>query len=126
MATKFLNNLMRGTALLTLLLMLVSSLPIGVMAVQAAPGDITRVSVDSSGTQANDWSRRTTISGDGRYVAFESDASNLVSGDTNGAGDIFVHDRQTGATTRKQSGSMPLTGDPEIDKKVKAARKKPK
>jgi Tol biopolymer transport system component len=66
----------------------------------AAPGDLTRVSVDSSGAQANDWSRRSTISGDGRYVAFESDASNLVSGDTNGAGDIFVHDRQTGATTR--------------------------
>src|SRR5688572_7211179 len=35
-----------------------------------------------------------------RYIAFESDATNLVSGDTNALRDIFVHDRQTGATTR--------------------------
>jgi hypothetical protein len=68
--------------------------------VWAAPGDTTRVSVSSSGDQANGWSRVGTISSDGRYVAFGSDASNLVSGDTNGTGDIFVHDRQTGTTTR--------------------------
>ena len=45
-------------------------------------------------------SQRPSISADGRYVAFESDASNLVSGDTNYHPDIFVHDRQTGQTTR--------------------------
>src|SRR5207302_988 len=36
----------------------------------------------------------------GRFVAFDSDATNLVAGDTNGATDVFVHDRQTGATER--------------------------
>ncbi len=59
-----------------------------------------RVSVDSSGIQGNGHSDWASISADGRFVAFESDATNLVSGDTNGWVDVFVHDRQTGATTR--------------------------
>lgn len=63
-------------------------------------GETTRVSVDSGGGQSNDTSERPSISADGRFVAFESDASNLVSGDTNGRKDVFVHDRQTGQTTR--------------------------
>jgi len=63
-------------------------------------GVITRVSVDSSGGQGDGVSREPSISADGRYVAFASDASNLVTGDTNVTRDIFVHDRQTGATTR--------------------------
>ncbi|MEZ4512377.1 MAG: thrombospondin type 3 repeat-containing protein [Chloroflexota bacterium] len=66
----------------------------------AAPGDIERVSVDSSGGQGNDGSTVSSISSDGRFVAFHSFARNLVSGDTNGWEDIFVHDRQTGATSR--------------------------
>ena len=45
-------------------------------------------------------SQYAAISDDGRYVAFASDASNLVSGDTNGIRDIFVHDRTTGETVR--------------------------
>src|SRR5205823_12918533 len=40
------------------------------------------------------------LSADGRFVAFDSAATNLVAGDTNGATDVFVHDRQTGATER--------------------------
>jgi len=40
------------------------------------------------------------ISADGRYIAFESDASNLVAGDTNKATDVFVQDRRTGSTSR--------------------------
>jgi Tol biopolymer transport system component len=60
----------------------------------------TRVSVASDGTQANGYSRSPSISADGRYVAFQSHANNLVSGDTNSATDVFVHDRQTGQTTR--------------------------
>ncbi len=65
-------------------------------------GETTRVSVDSAGNEANDWSgyKGLDISADGRYVAFESFASNLVPGDTNGYWDIFVHDCQTGETTR--------------------------
>jgi Tol biopolymer transport system component len=60
----------------------------------------TRVSVASDGTQGNDFSDAPSLSATGRYVAFFSLASNLVSGDTNGTGDVFVHDRATGQTTR--------------------------
>jgi Tol biopolymer transport system component len=63
-------------------------------------GVTTRVSVDSSGAQGNGDSSMPSISSNGRYVVFESLATNLVSGDTNGWSDIFVHDRLTGATTR--------------------------
>ncbi len=63
-------------------------------------GSTTRLSVASDGTQANDSSWGTSVSADGRYVAFDSLASNLVGGDTNGEVDIFVHDRQAGATSR--------------------------
>ena len=66
----------------------------------AAAYTTTRVSVDSNGVEGNDTSRRPSISADGRYVAFMSDATNLISGDTNDAGDIFLHDLQTGDTTR--------------------------
>ena len=100
MGVKFQKTLMRGITLIALLSMLTITLPGGALPALAASGTITRVSVDSSGAQANGGSRRTTISGDGRYVAFASEASNLISGDTNGTGDIFVHDRQTGQITR--------------------------
>ncbi len=63
-------------------------------------GAVTRVSVSSGGTQGNDASYSAAISADGRYVAFRSAATNLVPGDTNNTDDIFVHDRQTGQTTR--------------------------
>ena len=63
-------------------------------------GSVDRVSVSSSGVQANGASIYTVLSADGRWVAFRSDASNLVSGDTNGVGDIFLRDRQTNTTTR--------------------------
>lgn len=63
-------------------------------------GTISRVSVDSSGAEANAYSLGPSISRDGRFVAFESWASNLVPGDTAGHYDIFVHDRRTGTTTR--------------------------
>ncbi|HEX8870959.1 MAG TPA: hypothetical protein VF821_35175, partial [Lentzea sp.] len=62
-------------------------------------GETTRVSVDSAGVQGNNISRNPSISADGRYVAFESFATNLVAEDTLGHWDVFVHDRQTGATT---------------------------
>ncbi|PKN50661.1 MAG: hypothetical protein CVU55_15995, partial [Deltaproteobacteria bacterium HGW-Deltaproteobacteria-13] len=64
-------------------------------------GQTTRVNLDSSGTQASGGgSEFPTISADGRYTAFQSDATNLVSDDTNGLRDIFVHDSQTGQTIR--------------------------
>jgi hypothetical protein len=59
-------------------------------------GETTRVSVDSSGNEANSFSHGPAISTDGRYVAFCSAASNLVAGDSNGLQDVFVRDLQTG------------------------------
>jgi Tol biopolymer transport system component len=64
-------------------------------------GTTGRVSVDSAGTQGNGRSALPTISADGRFVCFDSRATNLVAGDTNGRRDVFVHDRQTGVTTRE-------------------------
>lgn len=63
-------------------------------------GTTTRVSVTSSGAQTEGFSRQPSISGDGRYVAFLSWASDLVPGDTNAVSDIFVHDRKLGPTVR--------------------------
>lgn len=76
-------------------------------------GKTERVSVSSSGEQANDRSGSLAISGDGRFVSFISWASNLVAGDTNGAPDIFVHDRVSGKTERINMGvrnSMTISG----------------
>ena len=66
----------------------------------ARAGITERVSVASDGTQGNAPSRFPSISADGRYVAFASSATNLVPGDTNARGDVFVRDRQTSQTTR--------------------------
>jgi len=96
MDTQKINIYSRRITTLFLAVLLIGILPGGAF---AAPGDTTRVSVDSTGAQANGKSRLPAISGDGRFVAFYSEASNLVVGDTNGVGDVFVHDRQTGATT---------------------------
>jgi Tol biopolymer transport system component len=62
-------------------------------------GVTSRVSVASDGAQANGESTRPAVSADGLIVAFYSDATNLVAGDTNGFFDLFVHDRSTGRTT---------------------------
>ena len=70
-------------------------------------GETELVSVSSTGQQGNDRSSYdSSISADGRYVAFESMATNLVEGDTNGCQDIFVHDRQTAQTTRVSVSSI--------------------
>jgi len=74
-------------------------------------GMTERVSVSTGGLQANNYSFVPSISSDGRYVAFESRASNLVQGDTNGAWDIFVHDRVTGVTERVSVDSFGTEGN---------------
>ncbi len=74
----------------------------------------TRVSVSSTGVQANadcGTSESRSISADGRYVAFSTPANNLVSGDTNNREDAFVHDRQTGETTRVSVSSSGVQGN---------------
>jgi len=75
-------------------------LPGPASAVGMATGGTTRVSMSSAGAQANGHSTSTAISANGRYVAFDSEASNLVPGDTNRSQDVFVRDRQNGVTSR--------------------------
>lgn len=65
------------------------------------PAQVTeRVSVDSAGNQADAYSEVACLSFDGRFVLFQSTATNLVVGDTNGFEDIFVFDRLTRTTER--------------------------
>lgn len=63
-------------------------------------GVTSRVSVASDGSQANGDSGAGVLTADGVLVVFSSLASNLVPEDTNGQEDVFVHNRQTGETTR--------------------------
>ena len=60
----------------------------------------TRVSLSSSGAEGDNISSGPSISADGRYVAFDSTATNLIPGDTNAACDVFVRDRVAAQTTR--------------------------
>src|SRR5207244_1338287 len=83
-------------------------------------GTTKRVSVSSTGAQANDDSVSgfaPAISADGRFVAFSSDATNLVPGDTNGQTDVFVRDRcltngvsVAGCTAKTQRVSVSSSG----------------
>lgn len=81
----------------------------------AAPGDIELVSRSTAGEIGNDDTSvgfaSVDISADGRYVVFESAASNLVDGDTNGVSDVFRRDRQTGETIRVSVGAAGEQGD---------------
>ena len=63
-------------------------------------GGMTLVSRSTSGGAGNGASSLVSLSDDGRFVVFTSDASNLVAGDTNGKSDVFVWDRDTGVTRR--------------------------
>jgi Tol biopolymer transport system component len=77
-----------------------AALQVLLLTVSANGQETTRVSVDSAGAEGNDYSHDPAISADGQIVAFQSNATNLVAGDTNGASDAFVHDRSTGLTER--------------------------
>ncbi len=63
-------------------------------------GVTERISVATSGLEGNDSSQYPAVSGDGRFVAFMSLASNLVQGDSNGTWDVFVRDRAINTTIR--------------------------
>lgn len=69
------------------------------VAASVAPQTI-RVNVRTPGGQANAGAFYESLSGSGRFVAFESNATNLVPGDTNGVTDVFVRDRRTHTTSR--------------------------
>src|SRR3989442_7588510 len=70
-----------------------------------------RVSVVSGGTEGNNASLGSALSADGRFVAFDSSATDLVAADTNGASDVLVHDRQTGTTERVSVASDGAQGN---------------
>ena len=74
-------------------------------------GETTLVSVSSSGEAGNRGGGVPSISADGRYIAFESEADNLVPDDNNNTKDIFVHDRQTGETTLVSVSTDGMQGD---------------
>jgi Ca2+-binding RTX toxin-like protein len=76
----------------------------------------TNISVDSAGNPANNFSSSPSISADGRFVAFDSFASNLVAGDTNNNSpvrnsDIFLRDLLTSTTTRASIDSAGNQGN---------------
>ncbi len=74
-------------------------------------GNTELVSVSMAGAQADADCLGPVLSEDGRFVAYRSDATNLVPGDLNGLSDVFVHDRLLGTTVR---ASVDLSGgDPD-------------
>ena len=79
-------------------------------------GKTERVSLRSNGRQANSWSGYASISANGRFVSFTSDASNLVKGDTNGVQDIFVKDLVTGSIVLASVGALGNLGDQDSER----------
>lgn len=84
-------------------------------------GTTTRISVGPGRTQASESSSVAGISADGRLIAFFSEASDIVRGDTNGTSDVFVYDRGSGTTRRvslgvsgQQANDLSIGGDASI------------
>lgn len=71
------------------------------------PGTTTLISQKRGGGYPNNRSLEPSISGNGRFIAFSSSASNIVAGDNNQAPDVFLVDRSTGRTIR-----IPVIGGP--------------
>jgi len=82
--------------------------PVPVMSLQ-----VTQLLSSGAAFQGSGDSFSSAVSANGRFVVFESRASNLVAGDTNGCGDVFVHDRQTGVTERVSVASSEAEADAE-------------
>jgi hypothetical protein len=70
------------------------------------------VSVDSSGGEINGDCDGVWITADGRTATFSSSATNLVSGDTNGLDDVFVHDEHVASWSNYGSGFSSTSGIP--------------
>ena len=92
-------RLLSGLLALPALVGLTLALVLTASGLSTAPA-VERASIASSGAQTLGSSQSAALSADGRYVAFSSDASSLVPGDTNGVRDVFVHDRVSGVTER--------------------------
>jgi uncharacterized repeat protein (TIGR01451 family) len=87
------------------------NLPFNIFVHDRQTGATEIVSVSSSGRQGEGFSSAPAISDDGRFVAFDSDATNLVQGDQNNTTDVFRHDRDTGETILISVNSAGQQGD---------------
>jgi Tol biopolymer transport system component len=74
-------------------------------------GEVMLASASSQGVEGDDSSEKTVISADGRFVAFSSNASNLVPGDTNGTLDVFLRDIASGSLIRVSEGPQGQEGN---------------
>jgi len=74
-------------------------------------GNTERIAVGSDGVETNEDSFAPRLSGNGRWIAFASRASNLVSGDSNHWQDVFLHDREAARTIRASVRSDGTQGD---------------
>lgn len=75
-------------------------------------GATFRISVDSNNSEGNaECGYGSAISADGRFVSFESDASNLVANDVNAARDVFLRDRDTNTTTLISTNTAGVHGN---------------
>lgn len=109
------NQLLTGLATNTILqggygtsAQLVTQIGAAALGVASDPtwaGKTTRIDTASDGTVGNSLSSGLTMSANGRYVAFHSISTNLISGDTNGLQDAFLKDTLTGQTTRISTDS---------------------
>ncbi|HEX5649906.1 MAG TPA: hypothetical protein VFX69_09635, partial [Steroidobacteraceae bacterium] len=81
-------------------------------------GETRLVSAAFAGSTANSYSADASISADGRHVAFFSPASDLVSDDRNGSGDIFVWNRETGV---RELASVASSGAQANDESLESA-----
>lgn len=75
-------------------------------------GELTRISTSLTGGDGNGESLNAKVSADGSLVVFESEASNLTAGDSNGYADIFVWDRTDGSLTNLSSFDPATTRNP--------------
>lgn len=98
------NNLVEGDTNTCPLYLEVGSCP-DVFLLDRETGDTSRISMGFDGTQANAPSFGAMISLDGSTILFSSDASNLVSDDTNASTDVFVYERVAGVLSRVSLGA---------------------
>ena len=77
------------------------------------PGEVAvaLVSVGLGGVIGDDWSDHADISADGRYVAFESDSTNLVASDVNDQRDVFLRDMDSNQTVLVSVSTAGVQGD---------------
>jgi len=90
---------------------LIGGVSFGVFYKDMNTGQVSLVSSDSSGTSGNAASSNASMSADGRYLVFNSTATNLVTNDTNAVSDIFMKDMSTGATTLVSQTSSGTLGN---------------